>query len=232
MIPLQQHTHTSMSASMHACAWMAIIGTAGTALANQPHMGGQMEHILVSVFNNQLFATIENPGDMPLTLQNYGERYNSAASVLDRSGYNAQYGWLANGFFDLPPDANVWIEQTSQTQGLRTYQALTYDPIFGTDNAPNLWQWDGAMTHNWYAAYAVGDYQANYNIFVGTLDGEPYPGYTGAQVHLSWTYPSGGLDSSADFGSVSTKGFSQIPAPGTLMLLFGTYAGMSARRRR
>jgi len=222
---MKQHPHMAIV--------LSVVGMASVAMADTPHMGGQMNHILVSLFDNTIYAAIENPGDMPLTLYNYGEHYSGGASVLNRSGYNAQYGWLANGFIDLPPDAGIWIEPIDVTEGLRTYEALTFDPIFGTDSSSSLWQWDGSMTHNWYAAYAAGDYQATYNIFVGTLDGQPYPGYTPGQISLTWSYPAGGLDGLAGFGSVSTRRVSQIPAPGSLMLLsLGVSASGVAQARR
>ncbi|MBK7403506.1 MAG: hypothetical protein IPJ41_02445 [Phycisphaerales bacterium] len=199
------------------------------ASADIPHMGGEMNHVLVSVYQQTVYVTVERPEEMPLTLFNYHEHYTGAAGVLNRSGYNAQFGWLAGGFISLPPDAGVWIEALDQTPGLRTYSQYGFDPLFGTADSPTRWQWDGTMTHNWYAATMLGDYQATYSVYVGTLDGSPYPGYTPGGISLAWSYLRGGLGT-ADGSDAHVRDVRPIPAPGELAIL-PTLAAFGRRRR-
>jgi len=214
------------------CLAWGLGAIASPAMADIPKMGGEMNHVLVTLYQQQVFVTIERPEDTPHTLYNYHESYDGPASVLDRLGYNAQYGWLANGFISLPSDASMWIEAIGQTPGLRTYEQGTFDPIFGTAGSATRWIWDGTMVHNWYAAAVVGNYAASYSLFVGYTDtGEPYPGYTAGGVTLDWTYPRGGLDWVG--GSfVEASSVSQIPAPATLWGAGFALLGSARRRRR
>jgi hypothetical protein len=211
-------------------ARVAIILSFGAsgALADTPKMGGEMNHVLVTVYQKQVYVAIERPEEMPLTLYNYGEHYDGAASVLDRSGYNSQYGWLAGGFISLPADAAVWVEPIDATPGLRSYSQGAFAPIFGTAGSPGLWEWDGTMVHNWYGASVLGGYEAHYRVFVGTQDRQFYPGYTPGEITLSWEYLSGGLQEGGPFGGVAPDRVSRIPAPGALWLV--AFAGLLPRR--
>lgn len=197
-----------------------------------PKMGGEMNHVLVSLYQNTVYVSIERPEELPLTLFNYGERYDGAARVLDRAGYNSQFGWLASGFISLPPDGGVWVEALAQTPGLRTYSQYEFDPLFGTAGSSPRWEWDGTMTHNWYAAMALGDYTATYSVYVGTADGEPYPGYTPGQVTLAWEYLSGGLTGGGAGSAADPRHAGRIPAPGVLWLLGALPLGWGRRRSR
>jgi len=207
-----------------------VCGTlAGAALAQSPKMGGEMSHVLVSLYQQRVYISLERPDEVPLTMRNYHERYSGNAGVLDRSGYNAQFGWLANGFISLPSDAAMWIESIDQTPGLRAFEQGTFAPIFGTSGSSTLWEWDGSMVHNWYSAFAIGDYTATYRVFVGELDGSPYPGFTGGQITLGWTYPAGGLDSTGG-RYTDVRAVRQVPATGASLVLAA--AGVFGVRRR
>lgn len=211
---------------------LALALVAPAAVADIPKMGGEMNHVLVAVYQRQVYVTVERPEEMPLTLYNYGEHYDGAASVLNRAGYNAQYGWLANGFISLPPDASVWVETLDATPGLRAYEQGSFAPILGTGGSPSLWEWDGTMTHNWYAARALGDYAAAYRVYVGTDDGQLYQGYTPGEITLSWSYLRGGLQGGGPFGGVSPIGVHKIPAPATLFPVGLGALGLVPGRRR
>ena len=174
----------------------------GWASGSQPKMGGEMNHVLVSVYQKTVYVSIERPWEVPHTLYNYDETYDGPASVLNGTGYNAQFGWLANGFINLPGDATMWVEAIEQTDGLRTHEQGTFQPIFGTDGSPLRWEWNGTMTHNWSSAFSTGDYAATYRVYVGYTDGTPYPGYTPGEITLAWTYPCD-ADFNAD-GTVNT----------------------------
>jgi hypothetical protein len=124
----------------------------------------------------------------------------------------------------------MWIEAIDQTPGLRSYEQGSFDPIFGTAGAPTRWQWDGTMTHQWYAAYALGEYLASYSVYVGTLDGEPYAGYTPGGIALSWSYLAGGLGTTGG-GFTGVIGVEPAPAPGAACVL-GAAGLVMLRRRR
>jgi len=88
--------------------------------------------------------------------------------------------------------ANIWIQQTAASAGLKTYQAIGkfgvnidnsqnpavggYDPIFGTAGSSTKWKWDYMMDHNTYAV-SLSDIVANqvlsatYKVYVGDGNG-------------------------------------------------------------
>lgn len=201
----------------------------GPVVADAPHMGGEMNHVLVSLYQKTIYVSIERPDELPLTLFNYHEWYDGPAHVLTRTGYNAQFGWLAGGYISLPPDGAMWVEAIDQTPGLRTYSQYSFDPLFTTGGSSARWEWDGAMTHNWYAAYALGEYEARYSVYVGTFDGEPYAGYTPGEITLRWTYPVGGIGP-LDGARVNPRDVEPIPAPAGWCLVLAM--GLAPRRRR
>ncbi len=176
-----------MRRALHTAGCVALV--CGPAVGSQPRMGGEMNHVLVSVYQKTVYVSIERPWELPLTLYDYGEVYDGPASVLNGSAYNGQFGWLANGFINLPADATMWVEPVEQTDGLRTHAQGTFEPILGTDGSPVLWEWNGTMVHNWTSAFTFGDYSATYRVLVGYADGTPYPGYTPGEITLAWSYP-------------------------------------------
>jgi hypothetical protein len=185
-----------------------------SALAQMPQMGGPMEHIMVHLHDNAIEAHVH--ADHPLVMQNYGHTYMGAAAALNGLNYNAQYGWMVDGFWSPPTDSFLWIEQTSATPGLLAFSGGTmmnqgtFAPIFGTDGSSARIQWNGAMLHNWYAAAAPGTYTATYSIYFGDAQGNATAGYEAGSATLSWTV---------------------VPAPSGAVVLAG--AGLlSARRRR
>ncbi|MCC6675807.1 MAG: hypothetical protein IT436_01560 [Phycisphaerales bacterium] len=157
---------------------------ASTALAQSPKMGGPMEHIMVSLTGNQLEA-MTMPTEPPL-LKNYGETYAGPASILTGTFYNAQYGWMVEGFWSPPAGSSIWIECLSATPGLRAYAPTTFTPVFGTAESSMRIRWSGVMLHNWYAADGAGLYNAQYRIYFGDADGNPTPGYRPGEVTLQW----------------------------------------------
>ncbi|MFQ5423602.1 MAG: PEP-CTERM sorting domain-containing protein [Phycisphaerae bacterium] len=179
---------------MIAAAWM--LSGAPAVAGVWPHNVGAMDHFLIDLQGTAITVTPPNPGG-PLPLRTFGESYTPPADVLDGKGYNDQFGWLAGGIFSPPTGGAIWIRVLSQTPGLETYRGgmrpmtpmHTYNPIFGTAGSPLIWQWDGTMTHNWYAVAALGDYSASYEVYVGdAATGSPLPGYTSDTVSLAWQY--------------------------------------------
>jgi len=168
----------------------ALVALSAIAFAAAPQMGGPMEHIMVHRHGSMVDAHVHDAG--PLTLQNYGESYAGAAAVLNGLAYNAQYGWMVEGFWSPPAGSVLWIEQTSATAGLQVFSGGTmmnmgtFEPIFGTSGSSPRIQWNGAMLHNWYAAAAPGTYTATYSIYFGDAAGNPTPGYQPGSATLSW----------------------------------------------
>ncbi|MFG0292237.1 MAG: hypothetical protein ACF8MJ_03680 [Phycisphaerales bacterium JB050] len=168
----------------------AFAGT-GIAYADMPQMGGPMKHIMVSLDGDMLMAHVDPSVPTPV-LMDYGHEYDGDASVLNGTMYNAQYGWMVEGFWAPPSGSSIWIEQTSATPGLLAYSGGTmmdqgsFDPIFGTDGSSPRIEWDGTMLHNWYAVTAPGEYLASYAVYFGDDLGNPIPGFEPAQVTLQW----------------------------------------------
>lgn len=176
--------------------------------ARAQHMGGPMRHILVGLDGATIVLTRADGSDAPAPLLRYNETYDPPADVLNGKAYNAQFGWLADGFLNLPPGGAIWIELIEQTPGLETYEANTFRPIFTMAGSGARWLWDGTMKHNWYASAACGMFQATYRVYVGdATSGDPLAGYTPGQITLRWyATPTGDLngDFAVDLSDLST----------------------------
>lgn len=185
-----------------------------------PNIPGPMRHVMIGLDSatGELTAHID-PG-APAEMQQYpGQVYSGAASVLNDTYYNSQYGWLNDGFVDPGAGNAIWIEAISVSSGLNVYEGgmrpmaamHSYAPIQGTAGSSAAWIWGGTMTHNWYAADSLGNYEATYNIYVGdAATGAPVSGFTTAQVTLAFT---------------------AVPSPATSATL-GALGLVAARRRR
>jgi hypothetical protein len=178
-----------------------------------------MEHIMVSMNGSTIEAHANTDASNPILLQRFaGETYDGNASALDDMYYSDQYGWILDGIVDPGAGNSLWIELVSQTDGLETYEGgrrmmigvQTFNPIFGTDSSAMNWQWSGMMTHNWYAAESLGDYEATYSIYVGDSAGNAVDGFNAGEVTLN---------------------FRAVPTPGSLAFLaMGTV--FASRRKR
>jgi hypothetical protein len=206
-----------------------VLGMASaSAMASVPAMGGGMSHILVTVFEQQVYLSFESPEMSTVELQNYDESYNGSASVLDNTGYNSQFGWLANGFISLPPASGIFVRTLHSSPYLDVYSENGYDPILGIDGSNELWEWDGTMTHNWYSSRVMGGtHTALYEVFVGDLSGQPLAGYGAGQIQLSFTY--GDDRGVMHYGTGDVVGAVPAPSVGGVLVL-GMIAG--TRRRR
>jgi hypothetical protein len=150
-----------------------------------PPMGGPMRHIEVTFTGTSIELMLEDPG--PLMLNESHESYVGPAAALNGLAFNAQYGWMAGGFWTLPVGASVWVEAIASTPGLRTYEAMTFNPIFGTEGSSLRWQWSGVMVHNWYASAIPGQASATYAVYLGDFEGNPLEGYEPEFVTLTWS---------------------------------------------
>ena len=202
-----------------AIATTAIVTTAATAGLPNAHTW-PMEHIMVSMDDsNNLHAHVNADASNPIEMLRFeGETYDGNANALDNMYYTDQFGWILDGIVNPGAGNSIWIEMTTQTTGLETYEggrrmmidAQSFNPIFGTDASSNAWQWSGMMTHNWYAADALGDYQATYRIFVGDSAGNAVDGFGETSVTLY---------------------LRAVPAPGSLAML-GLGSLVATRRKR
>ncbi len=201
--------------------------TAGVASADLPQMGGPMSHLLVTIFDQQVYLSFESPSMSTVEMLEATSTYDGAASVLDHTGVNSQFGWLANGFISLPSGSGVFVRTLGASEHLSVYSEFGFDPILGTDGSDSIWQWNGQMTHNWYSSDVRGPHFASYEVFVGDLSGNPLEGWGSASIDLNFVF---GQDLSDRLGSLGGGVVSTIPAPGSLSML--GLIGLGARRRR
>lgn len=198
----------------------SIAACSSVALAGLPNAHTwPMEHIMISMNGTSIEAHVNTSFSSPILLERFAsESYDGNASALDDMYYSDQYGWILDGIVDPGAGNSIWIELTSQTSGLETYEGgrrmmigdQTFDPIFGTGSSAMNWQWSGMMTHNWYAVQNAGDYEATYSIYVGDSAGNAVDGYSAGEVTLN---------------------FRAVPAPGSLAILsMGTV--FASRRKR
>jgi hypothetical protein len=173
-----------------------------------------MKHIMVHLHGTALEGHVDASVATPIMVD-YGQTYAGNAAALNGRMYNAQYGWMVEGFWAPPAGSVLWIEQLSATPGLLSYSGGTmmnqgsFAPIFGTAGSSSRIQWNGAMLHNWYAATSAGDYSATYRIYFGDAQGNATDGFQAGEVTLNWT---------------------AVPAPGAAGAL--GLAGLLATRRR
>lgn len=196
---------TTLAAVTSAFALFA----AAHAAADTPRMGGPMKHVVVSFDGAAIHAEPDPLVATPL-LQNYGATYAAPADVLNGTMYNAQYGWMVEGFWSAPEGAVIWIEELEAPATLETYRGMSsYLPIFGTNASSQRLQWGGGMMHNWYASEFPGTFEATYRVYFGAPDGTPLPDFGAATVTLNWV---------------------AVPTPASTALL--AFAGLAALRRR
>ncbi|MCA9255808.1 MAG: hypothetical protein KDA33_09230, partial [Phycisphaerales bacterium] len=101
-----------------------LLMTAGAARADvwPTLVPGGMKHILIGFDNNDVSLHLDDGGDSPLTMMNFGNLHTAPADVLDGKGYNDQYGWLADGLISPPVDGAFWIRRVSAMPGLEVYE--------------------------------------------------------------------------------------------------------------
>jgi len=206
---------------------IALMTCTSGAFASSPTLGGPMSHLLVTLFNNEIFLTFESPSMSTVTMQDNTGDFVAGASVLNNNGYNGQFGWLANGFISLPPSSGIFVRTLASSPHLSVYEETTFASILGTDGSDDVWRWDGTMTHNWYSSDTHGEHLARYEVFVGDLAGNPLDGYTSATIDLRFEY---GQDLSGRIGTLGSGLVPPVPAPGTLTIMSASL--ICTRRRR
>lgn len=180
------------------------VALAATMLANNPAgsppLGGPMSHVLVTVAGDQFFVGFENASLNPVALGTNVAGFEEEAAVLNRHGFNAQYGWLVSGFWAPPPGASVWMRVIDQAEHLKTYIGRDYtvpgvasytqfEPILGTAGSVDRFAWNGTMLHNYTATQVLGTHEATYEVYFGDAQGNVIPGSAApAQVTLTFTF--------------------------------------------
>ncbi|MEZ6165494.1 MAG: hypothetical protein R3B67_13795 [Phycisphaerales bacterium] len=209
---------------------LTIAIAAGSATASNPTLGGPMSHLLVTVFNNEVFLSFESPSMSTVTMQDNDGTFTAGASVLNNTGYNAQFGWLANGFISIPPSSGIFVRHLAGSPHLSVHEETSFQPILGTDGSSDVWQWDGTMTHNWYSTDTHVEHAVRYEVFVGDTLGNPLAGFTSSTIDLHFEY---GPDLSGRIGvrNGGTVAAPPTPTPGTLACLL-TGMGFITKRRR
>lgn len=205
-----------------------VAATGVSAIADSPTLGGPMSHLLVTLFQNEIYITFESPSMSDVDMQDNTGDFSGSSSILNNTGYNAQFGWLVNGFISLPPSTGIFVRTTSISEYLSVYEEGSFESILGTDDSNETWQWDGTMTHNWYATDVHGPHFASYEVFVGDLAGNPLDGFTSGFVDLSFQY---GPDLSGRVGTHSVSNLGTVPTPGALGV-FALASLVSCKRRR
>ncbi len=212
-----------------------LAGVAAAPAPAGPTLGGPMSHLLVTVHQQTVYLTLESP-DMATVVMQDGAGYSGPESVLNGTGYNAQFGWLANGFISLPPGAGMFVRTVSASPWISIYAESGFAPILGTGGSSPLWQWNGTMTHNWYATRVHGEHAVTHEVFVGDQSGTPLAGWTSGTIELRFVYglppPIEPLDRDAVRPWVTGGGSAPpVPAPSALGVL-GVCVLMGRRRGR
>ena len=184
-----------------------------------------MKHVNVMLVGTNLSVDISATPAAPVVMTSgFGADYTPGKfDVLEDVYFNAQYGWLPNGFFtSLPVDGSIWIKRTAATQpagssfqvfeggnGLEGMPAWSMNEIYANDG--DTWQWDGVMHHDYFTASLPGEYSMSFEIYIGDANGAVVDGYT--------------KDS-------ATFAFTVVPEPSTFcgLALLGA-AGLLVRRR-
>ncbi len=177
--------------------------------ATAPQLGGEMKHMFVTLAGNTVFVSIQGDPNERVVLRRYDESYDPPADVLNGAYYSGRYGWLAQGFWTVPTGKGIFVEVLDQTEGLRTFEALTFSPLFGTSGGTASWRWSTVMVHNWYAVDRCGKYEARYRVYVGDLpDGTPTDGFESATITLRWqVLPEAAPGDLTDDGDVTIADF-------------------------
>lgn len=207
---------------------VTIISTFGSpALADIPTLGGSMSHLLITLFQNEIFITLESPNKTTVEMQDNAGTFAGSSSVLNDLGYNGQFGWMANGFISLPPSSGIFVRTMSMSRHLSVFEQGSFDEILGTGDSNNTWQWDGTMTHNWYATDVHGPHRASYEIFVGDLSGNPLDGFQSGFIDLNFQYGPDLSDRVIGLGGNART----IPSPNALSILaLGSFTAFKRRR--
>lgn len=200
-----------MKAALKACqATLLLVCAApsgGAAVLTSVDMGGSMIHanIAYDAVQSLILVHVDTPMPQltPLDVTNPADNFAPGDPWFDcldpsRRGmaFSRQYGFVMDGSSDpLPSPMGIWIRERSATPGLEFYRyrssagGKSWDPMFGTAGATNLFIWNRLMFHPAIAAPpASGTHSARLEAFaVDETTGQPWPGVAPGQFTLEWT---------------------------------------------
>lgn len=154
-----------------------------------------MKHAGVSLSGTTLAINLTEPPASPVTMMSgHGTDFTPAKfDVLENVYFNAQHGWLPDGFFSLPAERSLWIERIGATQpasanfhvyeggnGMEGMAAWTMNEIYIADG--DKWQWDGIMQHDYFTADLPGNYSMSFQVYVGDQSGTQDTSFTPAEA--------------------------------------------------
>ncbi len=227
---------------LFSLAFVTVFSAAVPCFAVTPPMPGMtngdgtsanngMKHANVSLTGTTLSVHIDEPPQTPVTMMSgFGVDYTpDKFNVLEDVFFNAQYGWLPEGFISLPAGSNIWLKRTAATQPVGSafdvYEggnmtegmaAWTMNPIYTHDGF--IWRWDGMMQHDYYTADRVGQYSMSFEVYVGDSAGVPVAGYTSGSATLQFTAapePTGCVLALLGVGLLAARRRSlTLPSPG------------------
>ncbi len=161
-----------------------------------------MKHANVALSGTVVSVNINTPPPSPVTMiSGHGTDYTpSKFDVLENVYFNAQHGWLPDGFFNtLPAGDSIWIKRTAATQPAgsifkvydggnvitETMNDWSMNEVYAVNG--DIWQWDGAMQHDYFTADLAGNYSMSFDIYVGDATGVANAGFTPASTTFNFT---------------------------------------------
>lgn len=159
-----------------------------------------MKHVNISLTDTVLSIHVDDPPPAPVTMASgFGVDYTpDKFNVLEDVYFNAQHGWLPDGIFSPPAGGSIWVRRVAATQPVgstfRVYEggnamegigAWSMNEIYSHDDF--IWQWDGAMQHDYFTANQAGDYSMTFEVYVGDSVGEAFSEYTPATTTFQFT---------------------------------------------
>lgn len=183
-----------------------------------------MKHVSIDLVGKSVSIHLAEQPTTPVTMtRGHGLDYTpDKFNVLQDVYFNAQHGWLPGGILSPPPGQSFWIKRTGIMQPpgstfagyeggnmVEGMAAWTMDPIYTTDGF--VWEWDGAMQHDYFTADQPGDYSMSIEVYVGDANGIPAADFMPAAI---------------DFEFVA------VPEVSAWALLLLTTIGMFMKRRR
>jgi hypothetical protein len=143
----------------------------------------------------------------PLLVSHPGDHFDPADPWFDaldpgRQGlsFSRRYGFVMDAMTDLLPiNASIWIRNVHASPGLGFYQysgsePKAWQPIFGTDGAPDALPWNGMMFHPGVTALpGTNGLTATFELYLASIDtGEELAGSISGPVTLNWSNVSDG----------------------------------------
>jgi hypothetical protein len=200
-----------MKTMMKTFLWQAAIcafaaaPVAGAVLTNVPMQGGMVMPMLsynAAAGALQVVVDPTIPQLVPLLSSHPGDSFDPADPWFDdldpsRKGlaFSRRYGFVMNTVTDpLPVETAIWIRKLAGSPGLGIYRyrhmtPKAWEPIFGTADSTDAFQWNGMMFHPGITAPPdTNTYSATFEAVLANTDtGIEVPGSSTGPFTLQWT---------------------------------------------